>query len=115
MIRRNNSIGHHYFIANLTGKDITSTVALAVNEKNGMRYNPMTGKYHKATIGDKGIKVNLKSGESRILITSDKPVNEWKLGSKVKRKRKGEVCGFGQQDHRPDRQCLESVIHRGGS
>lgn len=44
----------------------------------------MTGKYHKATIGDKGIEVNLKSGESRILITSDKPVSEWKLGSKVK-------------------------------
>ena len=84
MIRRNNSIGHHYFIANLTGKDITSTVALAVNEKNGIWYNPMTGKYHKATIGDKGIEVNLKSGESRILITSDKPVSEWKLGSKVK-------------------------------
>lgn len=84
MIRRNNSIGHHYFIANLTGKDITSTVALAVNEKNGIWYNPMTGKYHEATIGDKGIEVNLKSGESRILITSDKPVSEWKLGSKVK-------------------------------
>ena len=84
MIRRNNSIGHHYFIANLTGKDITSTVALAVNEKNGIWYNPMTGKYHKATIGDKGIEVNLKSGESRILITSDKPVSEWKLGSEVK-------------------------------
>ena len=84
MIRRNNSIGHHYFIANLTGKDITSTVALAVNEKNGIWYNPMTGKYHKVTIGDKGIEVNLKSGESRILITSDKPVSEWKLGSKVK-------------------------------
>ena len=84
MIRRNNSIGHHYFIANLTGKDITSTVALAVNEKNGIWYNPMTGKYHKATIGDKGIEVSLKSGESRILITSDKPVSEWKLGSKVK-------------------------------
>ena len=84
MIRRNNSIGHHYFIANLTGKDITSTVALAVNEKNGIWYNPMTGKYHKTTIGDKGIEVNLKSGESRILITSEKPVSEWKLGSKVK-------------------------------
>ena len=84
MIRRNNCIGHHYFIANLTGKDITSTVALAVNEKNGIWYNPMTGKYHKATIGNKGIEVNLKSGESRILITSDKPVSEWKLGSKVK-------------------------------
>ena len=84
MIRRNNSIGHHYFIANLTSKDIASTVALAVNEKHGIWYNPMTGKYHEATIGDKGIQLNLKSGESRILITSDKPVSEWKLGSKVK-------------------------------
>ena len=84
MIRRANSIGHHYFIANLTSKDIASTVALAVNEKHGIWYNPMTGKYHEATIGDKGIQLNLKSGESRILITSDKPVSEWKLGSKVK-------------------------------
>lgn len=84
MIRRANSIGHHYFIANLTSKDIVSSVALAVNEKHGIWYNPMTGKYHEATIGDKGIQLNLKSGESRILITSNKPVNEWKLGSKVK-------------------------------
>lgn len=84
MIRRNNSIGHHYFIANLTGKDITSTVALAINEKNGIWYNPMTGKYHEASFSDKDIQLNLKSGESRILITSNKPVNEWKLGSKVK-------------------------------
>ena len=84
MIRRNNSIGHHYFIANLTSKDIATNVALAVNEKHGIWYNPMTGKYHEATIGDKGIQLNLKSGESRILITSDKPVSEWKLGSKVK-------------------------------
>lgn len=84
MIRRNNSIGHHYFIANLTGKDITSTVALAVNEKNGIWYNPMTGEYHEASFSEKDIQLNLKSGESRILITSNKPVNEWKLGSKVK-------------------------------
>ena len=84
MIRRANSIGHHYFIANLTSKDIASSVALAVNEKHGIWYNPMTGEYHEAAIGDKGIQLNLKSGESRILITSNKPVNEWKLGSNVK-------------------------------
>ena len=84
MIRRANSIGHHYFISNLTSKDIASSVALAVNEKHGIWYNPMTGEYHEATIGDKGIQLNLKSGESRILITSNKPVSEWKLGSKVK-------------------------------
>ena len=84
MIRRANSIGHHYFIANLTSKDIASGVALAVNEKHCIWYNPMTGEYHEAAIGDKGIQLNLKSGESRILITSNKPVNEWKLGSKVK-------------------------------
>lgn len=84
MIRRANSIGHHYFIANLTSNDIASSVALAVNEKHGIWYNPMTGKYHEAAINDKGIQLNLKSGESRILITSNKPVGEWKLGSKVK-------------------------------
>ena len=84
MIRRANSIGHHYFIANLTSKDIASSVALAVNEKHGIWYYPMTGEYHEATIGAKGIQLNLKSGDSRILITSNKPVNEWKLGSNVK-------------------------------
>ena len=84
MIRRTNSIGHHYFIANLTSKDIATTMPLGVSDNHGIWYNPMTGEYHEASFSDKDIQLNLKSGESRILITSNKPVNEWKLGSKVK-------------------------------
>ena len=83
MIRRTNSIGHHYFIANLTDHDITSTVALATAEGNGIWYNPMTGDYDAANMSDKGIDLNLKSGESRILITSNKPVSEWGISSKI--------------------------------
>ena len=83
MIRRTNSIGHHYFIANLTDHDITSTVALATTEGNGIWYNPMTGEYDAANISDKGIVLNLKSGESRILITSNKPVSEWGVNSEI--------------------------------
>ena len=83
MIRRVNSIGHHYFIANLTKDDLSSPVTLATGEKYGVWYNPMTGEYHNANIADKGIEVNLKSGESRILLTSSKPVNEWNLGTGV--------------------------------
>ena len=52
----------------------------------------MTGKYHKAAISDKGIELNLKSGESRILITSDKPVSEWKLGNKIKVSKKEAIA-----------------------
>ena len=83
MIRRTNSIGHHYFIANLTDHDITSTVALATTEGNGIWYNPMTGEYDAANISGKGIVLNLKSGESRILITSNKPVSEWGVNSEI--------------------------------
>ena len=77
MIRRANPQGHHYFIANLTSEDISSHVALAVNDKYGLWYNPMTGEYHAALIDDKGIDLNLKSGESRILITSSKELGAW--------------------------------------
>lgn len=84
MIRRTNCIGHHYFIANLTNKDIATTVPLGISDNHGIWYNPMTGEYHEASFSDKDIQLNLKSGESRILITSNKPVNEWKLDSKVK-------------------------------
>ncbi len=83
MIRRTNAVGHHYFIANLTNHDIASTVALATAEQHAIWYNPMTGDYHKANISDKGIDINLKSGESRILLTSNKPVSEWNVSKEI--------------------------------
>ena len=81
MIRRSNSVGHHYFISNLTKNDISSAVALATGEKYGVWFNPMTGEYHSANISDKGLAISLKSGESRILLASTKPVSEWNEAS----------------------------------
>jgi len=83
MIRRSNALGHHYFIANLTKDDVSSTVALATGEKYGVWYNPMTGEYHAANISDKGLDIRMKSGESRILLVSNKPVSEWNAGSQL--------------------------------
>ncbi len=80
MIRRGNPLGHHYFIANLTGNYVCSTVALATGEKHGVWYNPMNGEYYAAEISEKGVELRLRSGESRILVVSDKPVAEWNAG-----------------------------------
>ena len=77
MIRRTNDGGHHYFIANLTPNDVSSHVALAVDDKYGIWYNPMTGEYNTAIIDGNGLDLSLKSGESRILITSPKEISQW--------------------------------------
>ncbi len=84
LIRRSNAVGHHYFIANLTDHDIIATAPLATGERHGVWYNPMTGEYHAACFSDEGIAVNLKSGESRILITSNQSVEEWDVPAAVK-------------------------------
>ena len=71
MIRRSNDYGHHYFIANLSDRDIRASVPLAVSEKYGLWYDPMTDSYTKARLTGNELFVNLKSGESRILVCSD--------------------------------------------
>ena len=71
LIRRSNGQGHHYFIANLTPDDIESRVPLATGEKQALWYNPMNGDIHKADIDPEGISIMLRSGESRVLITTD--------------------------------------------
>jgi len=83
MIRRSNPIGHHYFIANLSPQDIDTSVNLATGEKQGIWYNPMTDEYQAAHIDSKGVRVLLKSGESRILITSNKPIDSWSISSDI--------------------------------
>ena len=83
LIRRKNPIGHHYFIANLTPNDVNATTTLAVNEPYGVWYDPMTDEYHAAKFGEEGLEINLKSGESRILICSKLPVKKWKGGRKL--------------------------------
>ncbi|MGN0283176.1 MAG: glycosyl hydrolase [Prevotella sp.] len=67
-IRRSNDEGHHYFIANLTDHDITSRVPLAVSEQYALWYDPMTDSTCKANINADGLALNLRSGESRILL-----------------------------------------------
>ena len=84
LIRRSNAIGHHYFIANLTDHDVSATIPLATGEHHGVWYDPMTGEYHAASGSDGGIAVNLKSGESRILLVSHQPVAEWDVPAAVK-------------------------------
>ena len=85
MIRRKNPIGHHYFIANLTDHDIKAPVKLATGERNALWYNPMTGEFNRADVYGSGIMVNLRSGESRILIASEKRIGDWRLPDSIAR------------------------------
>ncbi len=71
MIRRKNSTGYHYFIANLTPEDINATIPLSVDMKDARWFNPLNGERYKAEFDNNGIKINLRSGESMILQTFD--------------------------------------------
>ena len=68
LIRRSNAEGHHYFMANLTDHDVQGRVPLAVSEPYALWYNPLTGETCRAHLTADGLDVNLRSGESRILI-----------------------------------------------
>lgn len=69
LIRRSNDNGHHYFIANLTGRDISANVNLAVDFKSAMWFDPMNGQRYRAQIEGGKLHVALRSGESLILET----------------------------------------------
>ena len=66
-IRRSNDKGYHYFMANLTPRDIEADVTLAVPFKQATWYDPMTGDITPARIRDGKLQLCLRSGESRIL------------------------------------------------
>ena len=68
-IRRRNANGYHYFIANLSPRDIHQKAKLAVTFKQATWFNPMNGKISPATFNDEGIDICLRSGESMILQT----------------------------------------------
>ena len=71
-IRRSNPTGYHYFITNLTGKDIAGYTALTVNFQSAAIFDPLTGKISQALVNDEGkVYINLRSGESMILQTYD--------------------------------------------
>ncbi|MBQ7420308.1 MAG: glycosyl hydrolase family 2 [Prevotella sp.] len=69
-IRRRNDDGYHYFIANLTPKDVNEQVALAVDARSAWLYDAMTGEITPANIQDGKVLLRLRSGESVILKTS---------------------------------------------
>jgi hypothetical protein len=68
-IRRKTAEGWHYFIANLTPRDIDGDVALAVPFEGATWYNPMNGDIYPASIRNGKVHIALCSGESRILQT----------------------------------------------
>ena len=71
-IRRKNPTGYHYFIANLTPKDLYTGVLyqeLAVPFKDALWFNPLNGEITRAKIKDGKIEIELRSGESMILQT----------------------------------------------
>lgn len=75
-IRRSDKDGFHYFIANLTPNDVRQRVKLAVECKDARWFDPMTGKIYAADINAEGVLTDLRSGESLILQTYDKPLTE---------------------------------------
>lgn len=76
-IRRSNTTGHHYFIANLTPNDVDEMIALTVDFNDAALFNPMTGEIHQASIDGNKVRISLRSGESVILQTYKKTAN-WK-------------------------------------
>ena len=73
-IRRKNATGYHYFIANLTSEDIHQRVPLAVTFKDAKWFNPLNGEISDVAFDGNGVDICLRSGESMILQTFDKPV-----------------------------------------
>ncbi len=85
LIRRSNKYGHHYFIANLTDHDIKAQVPIATGENAALWYNPMNESYHAAVINERGeLDINLKSGESRILLSAQKESAPWLQDKKLR-------------------------------
>ena len=70
-IRRKNSTGYHYFMANLTPNDIRAVEPLSVSFKDAVWFNPLNGDITPAEFDSQGISINLRSGESMILQTYD--------------------------------------------
>lgn len=73
LIRRSNQLGFHYFIANLSAKDIDTTTTLAVPLREAIWFDPMTGSRHRANVREGRLRVCLRSGESLILETFTQP------------------------------------------
>jgi hypothetical protein len=84
MIRRSNPIGYHYFIANLTPNDIDAFVPLAIHFTSATWFNPLNGNKYTAEIKAGKVHIILKSGESRILLTSNQETTQIKRSENQK-------------------------------
>ena len=74
-IRRKNANGYHYFIANLTPKDIHQKVPLSIPFKDAKWFNPLNGDIYNAVFDREGLDICLRSGESMILQTFDETLD----------------------------------------
>ena len=81
-IRRVNSTGHHYFISSLQEKGVDGWVTLGVQAKAAALFNPVTGESGEARLqqvyGQTQVYLQLKSGESVLLQTYQKPLTDAK-------------------------------------
>ncbi|WP_418586976.1 glycosyl hydrolase [Phocaeicola sp.] len=79
-IRRSNPEGHHYFVSCLQDKDTDGWVTLNVPETTAMFFNPMNverGRAQSRTSNGKlEVRLQLKSGESLIIQTLNKPLDK---------------------------------------
>lgn len=74
VIRRKDTAGYHYFIANLTANDVEGYAALSVPFTSIAFFDPMTGAVAKGHVTDGKVWVSLKSGQSTILQTYDSDI-----------------------------------------
>lgn len=72
-IRRSLPDGYIYFIANLTPNDVAADAPLAVDFTAATWFDPMTGEIYGASHHKGKVNINLRSGESRILRTFNRP------------------------------------------
>ncbi|MCM1078539.1 MAG: glycosyl hydrolase family 2 [Bacteroidales bacterium] len=67
-IRRRSSGGYHYFVANLTPDDICKRIKTVVECASATWFNPLNGDIVPADVTKEGVMINMRSGESRILV-----------------------------------------------
>ena len=77
-IRRRNDSGYHYFIANLSPRDIKDRLPLSVAFRSATWFNPLNGDITPASVYGDSIDICLRSGESMILVLRKEVSEKWK-------------------------------------
>ena len=77
-IRRRNDSGYHYFIANLSPRDIKDRLPLSVAFRSATWFNPLNGDITPAKVYGDSIDICLRSGESMILVLRKEESEKWK-------------------------------------